>query len=89
MMKAIIFTISEEEYAFLEKNFEMENAGIHFDYCEGPLIDVLNRACDIIDNDKDARVDFLKHKPIDLVLWYLHCFQDQNGIPRTFTDVNL
>lgn len=87
MTKDYEFTMTKEEYAFLEKYFEAERQGIHFDFAEGPLIDVLNRAYEITNNDKEAMNDFLHHKSLNMVLWYLHHYQDQHGIARTFTDL--
>lgn len=86
-MKDYEFTMTDEEYAYLQEHFEHERKGIHFDCCEGPFIDVLERACEITDNDKEAMKDFLNHENLDMVLWYLHHYQDQHGIARTFTDL--
>lgn len=87
MKKDIEFTMTEEEYAFLERHFEGERKGVHVDYIGGPWVDVLNRACEITENDKEAKEDFLNHENLDMVLWYLHHYQDQHAIARTFTDL--
>lgn len=87
MKKDYEFTMTDEEYAFLENHFEAERHGIHIDYIGGPLHDVLKRACEITDNDKEAMDDYLNHENLDMVLWYLHHYQDQHGIARTFTDL--
>ena len=87
MMKNIKFTLTTEEYAFLERHFENVRNGIHIDYFDGPVVDVLNRACEMTEKNEEAMDDYLNHESLDMVLWYLHHYQDQNGITRTFTDL--
>ena len=84
MLENIEFTMTKEEYAFLQEHFEAERNGCRIDYVGGPFKDLLERANRTVDNYGEAMADFLSQEHLDLLLWYLHRYQDSHGIARTF-----